>query len=43
MKWLDVISDSMAMSLSKPRGVGDGLGSVVCCSPWGHKELDMTE
>ena len=24
-------------------GVGDGQGSLVCCSPWGHKELDMTE
>ena len=24
-------------------GIGDGLGSLVCCSPWGHKELDMTE
>ena len=21
-------------------GVGDGQGSVACCSPWGHKELD---
>ena len=21
-------------------GVGDGQGSLVCCSPWGHKELD---
>ena len=21
----------------------EGLGSQVCCSPWGHKELDMTE
>ena len=20
---------------------GDGQGSLVCCSPWGHKELDM--
>ena len=20
-----------------------GQGSLVCCSPWGHKELDMTE
>ena len=19
-------------------GVGDGQGSLVCCSPWGHKE-----
>ena len=24
-------------------GVGDGQGSLVCYSPWGHKELDMTE
>ena len=23
-------------------GDGDGQGSLVCCSPWGHKELDMT-
>ena len=24
-------------------GVGDGQGSLACCSPWGHKELDTTE
>ena len=24
-------------------GDGDGQGSLACCSPWGHKELDMTE
>ena len=24
-------------------GVGDGQGSLVCCTPWGRKELDMTE
>ena len=24
-------------------GVGDGQGSLVCCSPWGCEELDMTE
>ena len=23
--------------------VGDGQGSLTCCSPWGLKELDMTE
>ena len=23
--------------------VGDWQGSLECCSPWGHKELDMTE
>ena len=22
---------------------GDGQGSLACCSPWGHKELDTTE
>ena len=24
-------------------GVGDGLENLACCSPWGCKELDMTE
>ena len=24
-------------------GVGDGQGSLACCSPWGHKELDVTK
>ena len=24
-------------------GVGDWQGSLACCSPWGCKELDMTE
>ena len=24
-------------------GVGDGQGGLVCCSPWGCKELDMIE
>ena len=26
------------------QALGDGRqGSLACCSPWGHKELDMTE
>ena len=25
------------------QGVGDGQGSLVCFSPWDHKELDTTE
>ena len=24
-------------------GVGDGQRGLACCSPWGHKESDMTE
>ena len=23
--------------------IGDGQGGLASCSPWGHKELDMTE
>ena len=24
-------------------GDGEGQGSLVCCSPWGHKNLDVTD
>ena len=24
-------------------GDGEGQGSLACCSPWGHKEMDTTE
>ena len=24
-------------------GDGEGQGSLACCSPWGHKELDTTK
>ena len=43
MKWLDGITNAMDMSLSRLWKFGDGQGSPACCSPWGHKELDMTE
>ena len=42
MRWLDGITDSMDMNLSK-LGVGDGQEGLVCCSLWGCKESDTTE
>ena len=43
MRWLNGITNSMYMSLSKLEGVGDGQGGLACCSPWGLKESDMTQ
>ena len=39
---MDGTTDSMDLSLSG-LGVGDGQGGLACCSPWGRKELDITE
>ena len=41
MRWLDGITDSADISLSK-LGDSEGQGSQACYSPWGCKELDMT-
>ena len=43
MRWLDGITDSTDMSLSKLQRAGDGQGSLMCCRPWGPKESDTTE
>ena len=43
MRWLDGITDSVDISLSKLQGVSDGQGGLACYSPWGRKESDMTE
>ena len=41
-RWLDGITDSMD---EFEQGLGDveGQGSLVCCNPWCHKELDTTD
>ena len=36
IRWLDGHEFEQALR------VGDGQGSLACCSPWGCKELDMT-
>ena len=43
MRWLDGVTHSMDVSLSKFRDLADGQGSLVCCSPWGHKESNTPE
>ena len=41
MRWLNAITNSMDMSLGKLRD-SEGQGSLVCYSPCGRKDSDMT-
>ena len=37
------LTDSMGREFEQAPGVGEGQGSLACCSPRGHKEPDTTE
>ena len=43
MRWLDSITDSMDISLSKFQELVMDRGGLACCSPWACKESDTTE
>ena len=41
MRWLDGTTDSTDMSLGRLWELV--MDNLMCCSPWGHEESDMTE
>ena len=40
-EWIGSITDSMNENLSKLWEIMKHREALACCSPWGHKELDM--
>ena len=38
MRWLNGITQLNGPEFEQALGVSDGQGSLVCCSPWSHKE-----
>ena len=43
MRWLDGVTDSMAVSLSELWEDGDEQGGLACCDSWGLKQSDNSE
>ena len=43
MRWLDGIIDSKGHKSEQTLGDCEGQGSLVCCSPWSHKESDTEQ
>ena len=35
--------DGLDFDFEQALEVGDGQGSLVCCTPWSHNESDMTD
>ena len=42
LRWLDSINNSTDMNSGNLWEISERQRALVCCSPWGHKELDMT-
>ena len=42
MRWLESNTSSMDMNLSKFQEIVEDRRSLVCCSPWGRKEVGST-
>ena len=43
MRWLDSITDSLAMNLRELQARVEDRRAWVSCSPWDHKESDTTQ
>ena len=43
VRWVDGITGLDGHEFEQIPGAGVGQGCLACCSPWGSKELDMTE
>ena len=41
--WMASLTQWTWVWVNSTLGVGDGQGGLVCCSPWGRKESEMTE